>query len=317
MKYLKYVAGAMVALSVISPSMAAEIKIGVPNWAAAEAIGYLMDKLIEEETGLDVDRVPSTNPVIFKAINDGELDAHPDVWLPNQANLVEEYVNQKKTVKLSPKAYDGFAGFCVTRAAAEDLKITSIYDLANPQIAAKFAPPGQTKADIWPGASGWAGTAIDKVRLTSYGIGETFNIVEMDESLATSRIKEAGKRGDYLATLCFAPHMMFQLADLVRLDEPAYEKSKWNMVQPTEDPEWLSKSHIEVAFPPIRIQIAYAASLEKRFPRAAQIISSIQLDTETVNEWNYAIIEEGQSAEKVVDDWIATHRSRVNGWLGL
>ena len=298
-------------------AQAADIRIGVPNWAGAEGIAYLMDKLVEQETGLEVDHVSSTNPVIFKAMNDGELDAHPDVWLPNQENLANEYVKEKGTVKFSPNYYDGFGGFCVTQKTADDLGIKSIYDLANPDIATQFPADGTGKPDIWVGASGWAGTSIDTVRLTTYGVSETFNIIEMDETLAMARIKDAAKNDTYLATLCFAPNLMFELADLVRLEEPAYDKSKWTMVQPTEDPDWLEKSHIEVAYPPIRIQIAYATSLEQRHPRAAEIFRSIQLDTDTLVSWNYQIVEIGRPVEDVIDAWMDMNQDRINSWLGL
>ena len=317
MTYAKAVAGAALAVALSTPSMAADITIGVPNWAAAEAISYMVDRLVEQETGLEVDRVASTNPVIFKAMDSGDMDMHPDVWLPNQKNLTEKYVDGEKSVALSSNAYDGFAGFCVTKKTADDLGVKSIYDLADPEIAKNFDTNGDGKGEVWVGASGWAGTAIDTVRLTSYGVGETFEILEMDESLAIARIKAAAESGAYFATLCFAPHMMFQLAELVQLEEPAYEESKWTMVQPTDDPDWLAKSNIEVAYPPIKIQIAYATRLEEAHPRAVEILRGIQLDTATVNDWNFKIIELKEDPEEVVDAWMAANPDRVKGWLGF
>lgn len=299
------------------PVAAADITIGVPNWAAAEAISYMLDTLIERETGLEVERVSSTNPVIFKAMDSGDMDVHPDVWLPNQKNLTEEFVQKKGTVALSDNSYDGFAGFCVTRKTAEELGVKSIYDLADPEIARNFDTDGDGKGEVWVGASGWAGTAIDTVRLTTYGVGETFELVEMDETVALGRLKDADKQGKPFATLCFAPNLMFELADLVQLDEPPYDEAKWTMVQPTDDPNWLEKSNIEVAYPPINIQIAYAKRLEDEAPRAAEILRGVQLDTEMINDWNYKIVEEKQKAEDVVDTWMAENEDRVKGWLGF
>lgn len=317
MRCTKILFGAAVVAMLATPAMSADVRIGVPNWAAAEAISYMIDKFVEEETGLEVERIASTNPVIFKAMDSGDMDVHPDVWLPNQKNLTEKYVDNAKTVKLSQKPYDGFAGFCVTKKTAEDLGVKNIYDLTDPETAKKFDTNGDGKGEVWVGASGWAGTAIDTVRLTTYGVGETFEILEMDESLAIARIKEAAETGSYFATLCFAPHMMFQLAELVQLEEPAYDEAKWTMVQPTDDPDWLAKSNIEVAYPPIKIQIAYAARLEKDHPRVAEILRGIQLDTATVNDWNYKIIELKESPEEVVDAWVAANQERVKGWLGF
>lgn len=304
-------------LASAGPVQAADITIGVPNWAAAEAISYMLDTLIERETGLEVDRVSSTNPVIFKAMDEGDMDVHPDVWLPNQENLTGEFVEQKGTVKLSENHYDGFAGFCVTKKTAEDLGVKSIYDLADPVIAKEFDTDGDGKGEVWVGASGWAGTAIDTVRLTTYGVGETFELLEMDETIALARLKDAAAQGKPFATLCFAPNLMFELTELVQLEEPPYDEAKWTMVQPTEDPNWLEKSSIDVAFPPIEIQIAYAARLEEEAPRAAEILRGVQLNTDMINDWNYKIVEEKKSPEEVVDEWMSANEERVNEWLGF
>ena len=309
--------GTMMITALSVPAKAADITIGVPNWAAAEAISYMLDTLIEQETGLEVDHVASTNPVIFEAIHNGDMDVHPDVWLPNQKNLTERFVDQEGTVALSDNSYDGFAGFCVTKQTADTLGVKSIYDLADPEIARNFDTDGDGKGEIWVGATGWAGTSIDTVRLTTYGVAETFKLLEMDETIAISRMKDATASGKPFATLCFAPHLMFQLADLVQLEEPAYDEAKWTMVQPTEDPNWLQKSDIEVAYPPIRIQIAYAKRLEEEAPRAVEIMRGVQLDTETVNGWNYQIVEEKRPVAEVMDEWMAANKDRVDGWLGF
>lgn len=308
---------ALIATASAVPTRAQDITIGVPNWAAAQAISYMIDKLVEQETGLVVDRVASTNPVIFKAMDSGDMDVHPDVWLPNQENLTKEFVEEKGSVALSPNEYDGFGGYCVTKKTAETLGVKSIFDLTDPELARQFDTDGDGKGEIWVGASGWAGTAIDTVRLTSYGVGETFKLLEMDETLAIARIKEASESGKPFATLCFAPHLMFQLADLVELEQPPYDKSKWKMVQPTEDPDWLEKSEITVSNPPLKIQIAYAKRLEDESPRAVEILRGIQLDTEMISTWNYKIVEDKRAVEEVVDEWMDANKDRVNGWLGL
>lgn len=299
------------------PAKAADITIGTPNWAAAEAITYMLETLIERETGLEVDSVSSTNPVIFEAMHNGDMDVHPDVWLPNQKNLTERFVEQEGTVALSDKSYDGFAGFCVTKQTADALGVNSIYDLADPDIARNFDTDGDGKGEIWVGASGWAGTSIDTVRLKSYGVAETFKLLELDETVAISRMKEASRSGEPFATLCFAPHLMFQLADLVQLEEPDYDESKWTMIQPTEDPNWLEKSDIEVAYPPIGIQIAYAKRLEEEAPGAVEIMRGVQLDTDTVNDWNFQIVEEKRAVKDVMDEWMTANKDRIDNWLGF
>lgn len=294
-----------------------DLKIAVPNWAAAQVMSDVVGKVLTNELGLQIGKVPSTNPVIFEAMDRGagDIDVHPDVWLPNQQNLVDKYVKERGTVKLATKSYWGQAGICATKATIDSLGISSIYDLTDPDIARKFDTDGDGKGEIWIGPSGTASVAIDRVRLNSYGVGETFELMEMDEEPAMARIRAANSSGDPLVTMCVRPHSMWKIADLIRLEEPAYDESKWTMVQPTDDPNWLQKSDIEVSWPQMKVQLAYATRLEEAYPKAAEILSRVYFDTEMIDDFNFEVIEAKRDPGEVADEWIANNQDRVREWL--
>lgn len=296
---------------------AAEVNIGVPNWAAAQVMTDIMKTVLSDELGVEVNLVPGTNPVLFEAMDGGSVDVHPDVWMPNQKNLVDKYVNDRGTVVLSDKGYTGQAGTCVTKQTVEKTGVKSVYDLGDPKIARQFDTDGNGKGEIWAGASGWASTTIEKVRFKSFGVAETFDVLEMDEELGLARIRAAAESGEPLATMCVKPHAMWKVADLVMLEEPPYEESKWTMVQPTDDPDWLNKSDIEVAWPPMQVQLAYAKRLEADQKDVADVLSRISFETEEVSDFIYQVGELKREPEDVADAWIEDHPDRVRNWLGF
>lgn len=40
--------------------------------------------------------------IAFAGLNSGEVDIHPEIWLPNLDNLVKKYVDGAGTVAISP-----------------------------------------------------------------------------------------------------------------------------------------------------------------------------------------------------------------------
>ena len=108
---------------------------------------------------------------------------------------------------------------------------------------------------------------------------------------------------------------MFKLHKLVLLKEPAYDKAKWNVIQPTDDPQWLEKSSAPVAWPTAYLHVHYAAGLEKSHPSAAAILSKIKLNTDVVSAWTYAVVVDKVDPLEYAKKWIKGNGNLVNAWL--
>ncbi len=300
----------------MTPASAQEINIGVPSWAAAQVITDIMAKVLRTELGAEVNLIPGTNPVIFEAMNTGDLDVHPDVWLPNQQNLVDKYVTELGTVALSENPYDAGRGICVTQATVDALGIDDIYDLTDPDIAREFDTDGDGKGEYWVGAAGWASTTVELVRMQSYGVSETFDLMQMDEEAGMALIRAAEQSGQPFATNCVRPNVMFKIADLVMLEEPAYDEAKWNMVTPTESANWLQEADVEVAWPSIHVHVAYATRLQDEQPEAADVLRRMSFETAMIEDFIFAMLEEKQAPAEVADAWIEANPDRIRAWLG-
>ncbi|MDX1540879.1 MAG: glycine betaine ABC transporter substrate-binding protein, partial [Geminicoccaceae bacterium] len=235
---------ALAALAAAGAAQAAnDVAIGVPNWPSAKAGATVLKTLAEQEFGASVTLVPGTNPVIFKAMadGDGDIDVHPEVWLPNQQSFVDEYADG---VTLTDTMFQGEQGYCMTESTKQELGITSMQDLADPAVVDKLDSNGDGKGEIWIGASGWASVNVEKVKLREYGLAELYEPETIDETLAFARISEKENKGEPYVFFCYSPHHIFIQYDLVMLEEPAYDESKWTMLQPDEDPQWFEKSSV-------------------------------------------------------------------------
>ena len=240
---------------------------------------------------------------------------HPEVWMPNQVNLNNTYVKEKGSVRMNPNGVAGDQAMCVTKGTAERTGIVNLSDLTDPDMAKNFDTDGDGMGEIWIGAAGWASTNIEKIRAKSYGYDQTMFLKEMDETLALAEVDNAVAQNSDIVFFCYTPHHMFALHDLVILKEPAHDEATWNVIQPTDDPEWLEKSEAPNAWSTAYLHIHYATELESTHPAAAALLSNVKLDTAIVSAMTYALVVEKQDPEAYAKKWVSENSALVDSWL--
>lgn len=294
---------------------AADVVIGVPNWPSVNVTAHVLKTVIEDNLGLEVELQNATNPIVFEAMDKGSMHVHPEVWLPNQSNLHDTYVKDKASVMMNPNGVEAFQGMCVPKFVADELGVKTIEDLTDPEKAALFDSNGDGKGEIWIGAAGWASTNVEKIRAKSYGYDETFELLEMDETLALAALDKAVEQKKPYAFFCYTPHHMFALHELAVLEEPAHDPAKWDVKQPTDDPNWLENSEAGVAWDLAHLHIHFAKALESDHPEVASMLANVKLDTDTVSSMTYALVVEKQDPAEFAKKWVAENESTVLGWL--
>ena len=298
-----------------SVAQAADVVIGVPNWPSVLVTAHVLKVAMENNLGLEVELQSATNPVVFEAMDSGSMHVHPEVWMPNQVNLNNKFVVEKKTVRQNPNGVAGDQAMCVTKGTAERTGIVNLSDLTDPEMAKNFDTDGDGMGEIWIGAAGWASTVIEKIRAKSYGYDATMSLKELDESLALAEVDSAVAKDENIVFFCYTPHHMFALHELVILQEPAHDPAQWNVIQPTDDPEWLSKSTAGVAWSSAYLHIHYAAALETDQPEAAAMLAQVAFDTNTISAMTYAVVVEKQDPAEFAMKWVEDNAETVDSWL--
>lgn len=315
-KPMKYVLSGALALVLSSGSTyAADIVVGTPGWGSADATSHIIKLVLEDNLGLDVEVQTGTNPIIFEAMDKGTMHVHPEVWLPNQANLHKTYVEDKGTVVMNQNGIESAQGMCVNAGVAKKHGVTHISDLTNPDVAKLLDTDGDGKGEIWIGSSSAAGTIVEKIRAKSYGYDQTMNLVEMDDGAAFAQRDARINQGKLFAGYCWTPHPMWAQHDLMFLEEPAHDPEKWKIVQPTDDADWLAKSSAPVGWSKAKFQIHYAKSIEKDFPQAASILSKVAFTANDVAAMSAATETDGKDPGDYAREWIDANADRVAGWL--
>lgn len=301
------------------PAFAEEVAIGVPTWTGAQAIAYVLGEVVETRIGGTVEYVPGNNATIFQAMDQGrgDIDVHPDVWLPNQESFTKQYVDEAGTVTLSSNPYQGNQGFCVTQDFGEANNITDIADLGRPDIAALMDSDGDGLGEMWIGAPGWASANVNEVKVRDYGLMDFVEPVRAEEAVKTARIKDSIAKGEGYAFYCYEPHAVWFMFDVQMLSEPTFDPMKYMMVQPSDDPDWFENSSVATKDALKDVQIAWSNSLVDRSPVIAEFFTNFSLEASDVSQLAYEISANGRDPADVAAEWVNANSDRVDGWLGL
>ncbi len=309
----------MVGLMSSTAFAAEKVNIGVPSWTGAQAIAHLLKEVVESRIGGEAGLVPGNNATIFQAMDQGkgDIDVHPDVWLPNQESFTKKYVDGAKTVTLSKNPYEGNQGFCVSKTFGEANKITDIADLGRPDVAAKMDSDGNGKGEMWIGAPGWASANVNEVKVRDYGLLDFIDPIRAEESVKTARVKDSIAKNEGYAFYCYKPHAIWYMFDVKMLSEPKYDPAKYVMVQPSDDPDWYNKSKVATKDALKNVQIAWSNSLKERSPAIAEFFERFSLTADDVSSFAFEISGKGRDPAEVAKEWVASNPKRVDAWLGL
>jgi len=313
--------GLMAAVSVLAqPAFAAEeVKIGVPSWTGAQAIAHVLGEVVTSRIGGQVEYVPGNNATIFQAMDQGkgDIDVHPDVWLPNQESFTKKYVDGAGSVTLSSNPYEGNQGFCVSKDFGEANKITDIADLGRPDVAELMDSDGNGKGEMWIGAPGWASANVNEVKVRDYGLSDFIEPIRAEEAVKTARIKDSIAKGEGYAFYCYKPHAVWFMFDVEMLSEPTYDPEKYVMVQPGDDADWFKKSSVATKDALKQVQIAWSNSLADRSPAISEFFANFALTADDVSGLAFEISANGREASDVAKEWVAANSDRVDSMLGL
>lgn len=296
-----------------------KVMVGEPSWPGAKIMSRVIGQVIESRLGGETGYAPGANAVIFAAMDGGrgDIDVHPDVWLPNQSSFTDEYVDQKGTVALSSGSYEGRSGFCTPSYMSDKHGIKSVFDLATPDAQSLYDTNGDGKGEIWVGASGWASTNVHKVKVRDYGIETFLEPSTEDETVFYARLKDAVNAEEGVVFYCYKPHYVHALYDVTMIEEPEHDPATYKIVQPDQDADWYNKSSITTGDLVKTVTVAYSKSLEERNPAAASFLSQIDMDADELSKLTYQVVVQGNEIDQVVADWIAANGDTVDGWLGL
>jgi glycine betaine/proline transport system substrate-binding protein len=273
------------------PAVAADLVIAMPNWPSGQATANILKVGIAKKFGLEAEVKVLGTMNAFVGLDAGEVDIQPEVWRPNFDDLVKKYVTEKGVVTLSSRGVPAWQGLCATPEAAATIK--TVADLSDPEKTKILDTDGDDRGEICYAAN--------------------LTLVEAEEEVAMVAVDAAVATGRPMVFYCYAPHHVFELHKLVRIEEPPHDAAKWKLVS-AQDPLWIEKSSATTAWDAAEFHIAYATAFGKKHPDIAKFLEQVDFSPEEVTGMSYALEVERQVPLDFATKWVEDNAARVDGW---
>jgi len=284
-----------------------KVSITEMNWASAQVVTAVSAFLMEQGYGCDVSKVPSdTVPAVTSVAENGEPDIVTELWLNSTGEAYEQLEETGKVVRLG-KVLDpgGVEGWWIpTYLAEEHPELKTIEGiLENPElVGGRFnnCPQG------W-GCRVVSDNLIRALDLEAHGI-EVFNHGS-GETLATSMASAVQEKEPWLGYY-WGPTVPLGKYDMTKVDlgEVKPDVHARNQNPDAENPGVSD-------FPAAPVLTSVTSSFQEREPEAAELMSKVTFETETMSSVLAWKSENNASAEEAAVYFLNTYPDVWSGWL--
>ena len=316
---------------------------GPPESDTAEAVvmaradwgsGFLQAAVVRqliEELGYTVTELPErTYPpeTAYPLLGRGEVDLSANGWFP----LHEPFMAQALvTGQASPYPIEpvgtlvptgAVQGYLIDRATAEELGITSMADLAQPEIAAVFDHDGDGRADLYGCDEGWGCHRTIADHLDQHEWGDRVKQLSGDYRELFEEVRERIAAGQPTLFYTWTPNWTVAVlepgVDVVWLEVPAVPGE--DLPQPV--------SGLEGCAAPGPCQLGWEVNdirsvANTRFlaehPPIRRLLEVVEFPLDDLAEQHARMVAvdpyPDELVERDADAWIDQNRSLVDGWL--
>ena len=229
--------------------------------------------ILEKGYGCQTDRVPGATIPLVNGLARGDVDVIMEIWLANPVQAWIDAERDKKVARLGTTFPDATEGWYVPRALIEGPnakapRLRAVQDLTAHK--ALFADPDNPEKGLFYNCvPGWQCELVNSKKLVAYGLEPHFTNVRPGASEAlTAAIESALKRGRPVVFYHWAPSWLLGTHDLVKLDEPPFDKDIWKSMLADARPDKAT------AYPGSEVIIGANARFITTAPEIAQFLRS-------------------------------------------
>lgn len=249
-------------------------------------VGAAVVEEVLRRLGHEVDVHEGPHPEMYPKLKSGEHQLFADAWLPGGHAMYWEDI--KDEVVNVATLYDD-AKFFWAVPNYVDADITSLEDLARPEVAERFS------TRVVQGTGSYAGLTVmgDKL-LETYGLSELgWTQPAGDINKVIDTVNEKMAAGEWFVTPLWQPMFLNQVHDLRALSDP---KDAF----PAPDDACL---------------LAHKDVWETLPERTREVLSRINFTVADVNEMDLLVQVDGMDILPAVQEWARRHPEKIEAWL--
>ncbi|KQP18317.1 glycine betaine/L-proline ABC transporter substrate-binding protein ProX [Pseudorhodoferax sp. Leaf267] len=268
--------------------------------------------------GYDVQPIKEVEyPTAHVAIANGDATFMADHWDPLHADFYKNAGGDAKLSRTGQYSTGAAQGYLIDKKTADRYKITSVDQLAKPEIAKLFDTNGDGKADMTGCNPGWGCEAVIEHQLDAYKLRAHVSHTQGSYAALMADTIARFKAGQPILYYTWTPYWV---SGVLR---PGQEVV-WLKVPFSSLPGEQSKLDTKLAsgqnygFVMNTQRIVANKDFVTRNPAAAKLFEVMQLSVSDINAQNLRM-RDGQNkpadVERHTDAWIKGHQKTFDGWI--
>ncbi|MBG6076528.1 glycine betaine/L-proline ABC transporter substrate-binding protein ProX [Polaromonas sp. CG_9.11] len=271
-----------------------------------------------QKLGYDVSPIKEVEyPTAHIAVANGDATFMANHWNPHHA---EFYKNAGADAKMSRKGvYSAGAvqGYMIDKKTADQYKITSIGQLADPKLAKLFDITGDGKANLVGPSAGWGGEAVVEHQLTTFKLQGTVTYTQGNYPALIADTVARFKAGKPVLYYAWTPYWLSNVLrpgqESVWLEVPF---SAMPGVQAGMDTKQANGKNY--GFPLNNEYIVANKVFVEKNPAAAKLFEVMVLPIGDISSQNRRLNDgenKQRDIERHTDGWIKGHQKTFDGWI--
>jgi len=268
--------------------------------------------------------------VFYAALGRGRYDFWANGWFPLHDIYLERelFTGEQDEEPVTPIGYEveagALQGYLVDAATAEEMGITSMSDLTDPQVAAAFDDDGDGKADLIGCNEGWGcNTAItEHIDQLDWGANVEQVVGEYSDLItdATEQVEAGEPVLFYTWTPNWTVDVLVPGEDVVWLESPAPPDTEGGTTVEGLEGCATGADICDLGWVANDIRVVANDDFLASNPSAAALFEAVEIPLEDIDEQNAEMNAAGDdyTEEDIAQDaadWIEANRATVDGWL--
>lgn len=263
---------------VADPAPACEIdrpvKFAGLNWASNAFHVSLARYILKHGYGCESRVVPGATLLLINGLGRGDVDVYLELYQGNAPEAWNRIKARGRARELAGALVpDATEGWYVPRYMIEGDKTRGIAPTAPglkrvsdlPKYKALFRDPRDpAKGRFYNCMIGWRCEVMNSKKLEAYGLDGDFTNFRPGSGVAlTAAIVSAYKRGKPILAYYWAPTWLLAKYDMVKLEEPAFDKAAWAKLSAARSGKGLAAT----AYPQVNIVVAANSRFAEQAPK--------------------------------------------------
>lgn len=286
------VAAAAVGLSMAAAAHACEVKDKIVfaglDWDSNALHTAIAQRIVRDGFGCEVDLIPGSTIPLHNGMARGDIQIMMEVWRSNSPPSWTEGVAAGKLVEVGVNFPDATQGWFVPKYMVEgpDAKAKGLKSVADlPRFKEIFRDPEEpAKGRFLNCIAGWLCEVTNTKKLNAYGLDAHYTNFRPGTGAAMdAAILSAIKRKQPVLFYYWGPTWLLgQIGqEVVQLEEPAYDKAKWDKLIEAKDPKTVTQS---TAYPVVEVLVGANKAFLDKAPQIHAFLKKYRTSAELVSK---------------------------------